>query len=74
MDYRIKVTDLLQLIMKLKEIKHTFKTLDHEPTSNHLKIVSEWANKLFRKCEISKDWRNYIINEDPHPEKTPNVF
>ena len=41
-----------------EQIDSSFKTLDHDPTSNHIKIVSEWSNKWFRKGEISKDWRN----------------
>ena len=54
--------------------RSSFETLDHDPTSNHIKIVSEWANKWFRKGEISKDWRNYIINEDAEPGKIPTLY
>ena len=49
--------------------RSSFKTLVKDPTSNHIKIVPEWANKWFRNGEISKDWRNYIINEDAQPGK-----
>ena len=56
--------------MRLQEIDRSlFKMLDHDPTSNHIKNLSEWANKWFRKGKISKDWRNYIINEDAQPGK-----
>ena len=50
----------------------SFKTLDHDPTSDHIKIVSEWANKLFRKGEISKDWILYII-KDAQLGKNPTL-
>ena len=36
--------------------------------------MSEWANKWFRKGEISKDWRNYIINEDAQPGKNSTLY
>ena len=63
------------LVMRLQEIdRSSFKMLDHDPTSNHIKIVSEWANKWFRKGEISKDWRNYIINEDAQPGKNSTLY
>ena len=48
--------------------------MDDDPTSNHIKVVSEWANKWFRKGEISKDWRNYIINEDAQPGKNSTLY
>ena len=54
--------------------RSSFTTLDHDPTSNHIKIVSKWANKRFRKGEISKDWRNYIINEDAEPGKISTLY
>ena len=50
------------------------KTLDQNPTRNHIKIVSEQANKCFRKGEVSKDWRNYIINEDAQPGKNSTFY
>ena len=52
----------------------SFKTLYHDPTRNHIKIVSEWANKWFRKGEISKVWRNYIIMKMLSLEKTPHFI
>ena len=54
--------------------KSSFNTLDHDPTSNHIKIVSEWANKWFTKGEISKEWGNYIINEDAQPGKNSTLY
>ena len=35
--------------------------------------MSEWANKWFRKGEISKEWRNYIINEYDQPGKNSTL-
>ena len=52
----------------------SFKTSDHDLNSNHIKIVSEWANKWFRKGEISEDWRNYIITEDAQPGKNSALY
>ena len=52
----------------------SFKTLDHDPTSNYIKIMSEWAKKWFRKCEIRKQWTNYIINEDAQPGKKSTLY
>ena len=55
--------------------RSSFITLDHDPTSNHIKIVpSEWANKWFRKGKIGKYWRNYIINEDAQSGKYPTLY
>ena len=36
--------------------------------------MSEWANKWFREGEISKEWRNYIINEDAQPGKSSRLY
>ena len=47
----------------------SFKMSAYEPISNHKEVVSEQANKSFRKGKISKEWRNNIINKDTHPGK-----
>ena len=41
----------------------------HDPNSNHIKFVTEWAKKRFRKSEISKERRSFIISEDAQPGK-----
>ena len=60
--------------MKQKDV---LKTLDHDPTSNHIKIVSEWPRKWLRKGEIKqrlekllkKDW-NVIKDAPPRKNST----
>ena len=36
--------------------------------------MSEQTNKWLRKGEISKEWRNYMINEDAKPEKISTLY
>ena len=36
--------------------------------------MSEWANKWLREGEITKEWRNYIINEDAQPGKSSRLY
>ena len=41
----------------------SFQELNYDPTKEHKK-VGQWCEKCFRKKEISKKWKEHIVNYD----------
>ena len=54
--------------------RSSFKKLDHDPTKDHIEIVKRWSNKWLKKGDISKEWSEYIINEDAKPGKNSTLY
>ena len=54
--------------------RSSFIHLDEDPTESHIAKVREWANKWFSKGEISKQWKDYIINEKAKPGKNATLY
>ena len=54
--------------------RSSFVKLNEDPTNRHIEKVTSWAEKWFNCKEISKDWKNYIINEKANPGKNATLY
>ena len=54
--------------------RSSFDKIDHDPTSSHVEIVTTWAQKWFSKGQISKEWKDFIINESAQPGKNSTLY
>lgn len=44
--------------------RSSFKKLDYDPTAEHIEKVRKWADKWYGMGEISKEWKDFVINVD----------
>ena len=54
--------------------KCSFQDFNYNPTIEHIKKVEQWSEKWFRKKEISKEWKDYIVNYDAQPGKNSTLY
>ena len=73
---RFVIVDKYTDVIKANEqiAKSSFARLEIDPTQNHIEKVIEWANKWYSKCEISKEWKEFVINVDAQPAKNSTLY
>jgi len=54
--------------------RSSFVELDHDPTRIHIEKVRNWAEKWREKGEISKEWKEFIVNEAAQPGKNSTLY
>ncbi|XP_057302660.1 uncharacterized protein LOC130636829 [Hydractinia symbiolongicarpus] len=67
-----KVTDKEKAKQQIQ--RSSFVTLEHDPTLQHIQKVKDWAEKWFKNGEISKQWKEYIVNENACPGKNSTLY
>ena len=67
-----KSTDKLKANEQI--MRSSFVELEHDPTKLHIEKVKLWAEKWHQLGEISKDWKNYVINTDAKPGKNSTLY
>ena len=53
--------------------RSSFQELNYDPTKKHIKKVEQCSEKWFRKKEISKEWKEYIVKYDAQPGKNSTL-
>ena len=54
--------------------RSSFRTIDYDPTLDHVESVKKWAAKWLEKKEITADWVDFIVNEDAQPGKNTPLY
>ena len=54
--------------------RSSFQELNYDPTKEHIKKVEQCSEKWFRKKEISKEWKEYIVKYDAQPGKNSTLY
>ena len=54
--------------------RSSFQKLDHDPTSEHIQKVKEWADKWHNEGEITSEWKEFIVNENAKPGKNSTLY
>ena len=54
--------------------RSSFIKLNHDPTKEHILKVSNWANNWHEKGEISKEWKEFITNNEAQPGKNATLY
>ena len=47
--------------------RSSFTKLNYDPTAEHIEKVKKWAEKWHKNGSITKEWKNYVINENAKP-------
>jgi len=67
-----KNTDKLKAHEQIE--RSSFVQLNHDPTDDHIRNVEEWAKKWHSNGEITKEWKDYIINLNAKPGKNSILY
>lgn len=54
--------------------RSSFMEIDHDPTPQHIQKVKEWAEKWYDRNEITKEWKEFIVNYDAKPGKNSTLY
>ena len=54
--------------------RNSFDKLDYDPTNDHIRKVEKWADKWCDKGDISKEWKDFVINKDAKPGKNTTLY
>ena len=54
--------------------RSSFVELQHDPTLQHIQEVEKWATKWFESGQVTKDWRDFIVNKSAAPGKNSTLY
>ena len=54
--------------------RSSFVELDHDPNPSHIQKVEAWIDKWYQKGEISKEWKEFIVNKGATLEKNFTLY
>ena len=54
--------------------RSSFVKLDDDPTTHHIRKVKQWALKWLQLGEISKEWKEFVINTEARPGKNATLY
>ena len=67
-----KATDTQKAKEKIE--RSSFAEINYDPTTSHVQKVENWARKWHDRGEISKEWKEYVINKEARPGKNPTLY
>ena len=54
--------------------RSSFVEVEHDPTKEHIQKVERWAEKWFKKGEITKAWKDYVKNRNAKPGTNSTLY
>ena len=54
--------------------RSSFTKLNYDPTAEHIEKVKIWAEKWHKNGSITKEWKNYVINENAKPGVNSTLY